>query len=388
MEYGALNITLKAGTGLPTNVPSVPAVVQDERMFKGAPDNPLLAPRGVCLVKDTLLVADTGQNRVFIWHNASQLPEQAEPDLVLGQLDMDATGRNSGATVSAATLQYPSGLWSDGERLIVADAWNHRVLIWHTWPQHDGQAADLVLGQPDFFHNQPNVRGIGTAPTAQSLYWPYGVFSDGTSLWIADTGNRRVLFFEKIPVENYTAADAVIGKATFDERDYEHQDAIWPYAVKIGPNGEMAITDTQYYRVLIWRHWQNALSQKAELIIGQADLDSSGMNQYGLFPQANTLSWCYDAVFHQKGILVADTGNSRVLCFEVLPPENNTKAQSLIGKPHFNMGSENMDTLFGTEKSLYWPFSISVNEDQMAIADTGNHRIILAQFLDSSIAQH
>jgi hypothetical protein len=387
MEYGALNITLKAGTGLPTDVPSVPAVLQDERMFTGAYKHPLLAPRGVCLIKDTLLVADTGQNRVFIWYKASQLGEQAEPDLVLGQIDLDATSRNAGATVSATSLQYPSGIWSDGERLIVADAWNHRVLIWQTWPQHDGQAADVVLGQPDFFHNEPNVNGLGAAPNAQSLYWPYGVYSDGKSLWIADTGNRRVLFFEKIPQENYTAASAVIGKATFEERDYEHQDAIWPYSVKIGPKGEMAIADTQYYRVLIWRHWQNARSQKADLIIGQADLDSNGMNQYGLFPQANTLSWCYDAVFYQKGILVADTGNSRVLCFEVLPLENNTKAQGLIGKPNFNMGSENMDTLFGTEKSLYWPFSISVEGNQVAIADTGNHRIILAQFLAGSIPQ-
>jgi hypothetical protein len=132
----------------------------------------------------------------------------------------------------------------------------------------------------------------------------------------------------------------------------------------------------------LWQHWQDALQNKAASIIGQPDLDSNGMNQYGLFPEANTLSWCYDTAFHRGGLLVADTGNSRVLNFEKVPTENNQAAQSLIGKPHFNMGSENMDTLFGTEKSLYWPFSISIERDRLAIADTGNHRIILAKFVD------
>lgn len=381
MEYDALNITLKAGTGLPSMVASVPAPIHQERIFKGGLANPLLAPRGVLLVNNTLLVADTGQNRVFIWNNADQLPEQAEPDLVLGQLEMNATSRNAGVAASASTLQYPSGLWSDGKKLIVADAWNHRVLIWNSWPEADGQPADVVLGQPDFLQNQPNVIGLGAAPSAQSLYWPYGVFSDGQRLWIADTGNRRVLYFDQIPQNNYTAANAVIGKPSFEERDYEHHDAIWPYSVKIGPQGEMAIVDTQYYRVLLWQHWQDALQNKAASIIGQPDIDSNGMNQYGLFPQANTLSWCYDAFFYQKGILVADTGNSRVLAFENIPTENNQAAQSLIGKPHFNMGSENMDTLFGTEKSLYWPFSISIEGDRLAIADTGNHRVIFAAFM-------
>lgn len=377
MEYGALNITLKAATSLSQAVTQIPAPVHQQRMFKGAAGNPLLAPRGVFLIENTLIVADTGQNRVFIWRNADQLPEFAEPDLVLGQSETNATGRNAGEGVSASTLQYPSGIWSDGQRLIVADAWNHRVLIWHQWPQKNGQAADVVIGQPDFEHNQPNVAGIGASPNAQSLYWPYGVCSDGQSLWVADTGNRRVLFFEKIPTQNYQSADAVIGKTSFQDRDYEQEDAIWPYSVKIGPRGEMAITDTQYYRVLLWQNWRDALQEKAQVIVGQADLESNGMNQYGLFPQANTLSWCYDSAFYRDGLLVADTGNSRVLCFQQVPLTSNATADNLIGKAHFNLGSENRDTLFGTEQSLYWPFSLSIEQSQLAIADTGNHRIIL-----------
>ncbi len=106
------------------------------------------------------------------------------------------------------------------------------------------------------------------------------------------------------------------------------------------------------------------------------------MNQYDLFPRADTLSWCYDAEFYKEGLLIADTGNSRILGFEQIPSSFGAAADNLIGKPHFRMGSENAATIFGTEAQLYWPFSISVEADFLALADTGNHRVSLQKFSD------
>jgi hypothetical protein len=377
-----LNVTLKKGVIENPNLEILPPLVGSSHLFRGDEGNPFLAPRGVFIAKNHLFVADTGQNRVFIWKNLPLTEGGYQcPDVVLGQVEKDETGRNAGKKVSAATLQYPSGLWSDGTKLIVADAWNHRVLIWHTMPTRNGQAADVVVGQPDFEHNEPNAKGIGATPTARSLNWCYGVFSDGEQLWIADTGNRRVLYYEKIPTQNYEPATAVIGKPSFDERDYDNQDAIWPYSVKVSPEGKMAITDTQYYRILLWNDWKTALTQKADAIIGQPDFDSNGQNQFRLFPQSHTLSWCYDSFFYKDGIFVADTGNSRILWFRATPSVSNPKADNLIGKSNFNIGSENLDTVFGTEKTLYWAFSIAIEGDILAIADTGNHRIFLHKLL-------
>ncbi|MEL6926791.1 MAG: hypothetical protein AAFO94_22310, partial [Bacteroidota bacterium] len=290
-------------------------IVEQTHIFSGAKDNPLLAPRGVYLVDNKLFVADTAQNRVFIWN---QLPttEFQNPDIVLGQSAKQATGRNASGKVNGSSLFYPSGIWSDGTRLIVADAWNHRVLIWSQLPTTDGQPADIVIGQPDFESNDPNVKGISHNPTAQSLNWPYGVFSDGVQLWIADTGNRRVLYFSQIPTVNFAKAEKVIGKPNFTERDYDHNDPIWPYSVKVSPSGQMTITDTQYYRVLLWHDWRTALDKKADVIIGQPAFDANGQNQFGWFPKANTLNWCYDTCFYKDGLWVVDTGSSRILWFE------------------------------------------------------------------------
>ena len=360
------------------NIADQATLVQQQSVFKGGQDNPLLAPRGVILVAGKLIVADTGQNRVFIWNTLPQTEHQ-EPDVVLGQTQKTDTGRNAGGKTSASSLLYPSGMWSDGKRLIVADAWNHRVLIWHTFPTQDGQAADVVVGQKDFNGYEPNIEGVGSSPTAQTLYWPYGLYSDGQQLWIADTGNRRVLHYRTIPKQSYVAADGVIGKPNFTERDYDHEDPIWPYSVKVSANGAMAITDTQYYRVLIWQDWQTAFDQPADRIIGQASFSDNGQNQYGWFPQAHTLNWCYDSCFYRDGIWVADTGNSRVLWHPQIPSTNNAPAQALLGQDTFKVGIENKNHILSTKSSLYWPFHLCIEDQTMVIADTGNHRIIINQ---------
>lgn len=348
----------------------------ESTLFYGDEGNPLLAPRGVWMHNEKLFVSDTGQNRVFIWNSLPSEKYQV-PDVTLGQLETTDTKRNSGHAVSASTLHYPSGIWSDGRRLIVADAWNHRVLIWNTFPEVNGQPADVVLGQPDFNSNQPNVKGVGNDPTSQSLNWPYGVFSDGTSLWVADTGNRRVLYFKEIPVKSYQEANGVIGKGSFDSRDYENSDPIWPYSVKVSAEGKMAITDTQYYRVLLWNDWQDGLKQKADVIVGQENFENNGQNQYRLQPASFTLNWCYDSFFYNKNLFVADTGNSRILRFSPIPENHNPAAHSLIGHDDFGTGSENSKTMMGTSNALYWPFSICIQESLLAIADTGNHRVVL-----------
>lgn len=354
--------------------------VTNARLFKGSRNNPFLAPRGVYVANGKLFVSDTGQNRVFIWNELPKTEHQ-EPDIVLGQLNNDDSGRNSGGDVTAQTLQYPSGIWSGGNMLIVADAWNHRVLIWLEFPKKNGQAADVVLGQENFSSNLPNVQGIGTAPSAQSLNWPYGVFSNGKELWIADTGNRRVLYFDAIPKENFTLATEVIGKPDFTTRDYENQEPLWPYSVKVRDDGAMIVADTQFFRILLWNNASRAFQKPADVIIGQSNFDAAGLNQFQLSPSDRSLNWTYDACFYKNGVLVNDTANSRILYFDRMPNENNMAATAVIGKRDFITSSENKDNLQGTESGLYWPFSMCTVDDYLIIADTGNHRLVFCDLL-------
>jgi len=260
--------------------------------------------------------------------------------------------------------------------LLIADAWNHRVLIWNTFPTQNGQQADIVIGQPAMYANLPNVKGVGGKPSSQSLYWPYGVWSDGKHIWIADTGNRRILFYNNFPSKNFQPADKVIGKKSFEEKDYDSSGAVWPYSVKIAANGMLIISDTQYYRVLIWHNWQDAFEKTADIIIGQPNLESCGQNQYLLKPQANTLNWCYDAFIHNDSLYIADTGNSRILLFKKIPLYNNAAADELLGNINMHAIGEHLDVGKPNSERLYWPFALTVSENKLMVADTGNHRLV------------
>jgi hypothetical protein len=350
---------------------------QRQLIFYGDAGSPLLAPRGVSMHGNMLVVSDTGQNRVFLWKHFGHTTHQP-PDVVLGQVNATDTGRNAQGDAGACSLQYPSGVWTNGEKLIVADAWNHRVLIWHTIPARHGQPADVVVGQKDFANVQPNRTDIGAAPDADTLYWPYGVWCQNNALWIADTGNRRVLFFENLPTQNGVMADAVIGQPDMHCRDYDPQHAIWPYSVKTNQAGSLLITDTQYYRVLLWQQQQQALQgMPAKVLVGQPGFESNGQNQYGLKPAAQTLNWTYDACFTEQGLAVADTGNSRIMLWQHLPEIHNKTANLQLGQPDFcTNGESSLSMKSRVENEMYWPFAVQYQSGMLIVADTGNHRII------------
>jgi hypothetical protein len=214
--------------GVPVNGLSLPTVVVGQVNFQsdmGAcsatslhqPDGAILTDSG------KLIVADSENNRVLIWNeipSASGIPA----DLVIGQQNLNTcVSNNDGNGVTGApaarTLNFPSGLWSDGTRLIVADTLNNRVLVWKALPTNNFQPADIVLGQEDFTRNAANDdNGDGVedaAPTARTLSRGWGVVSNGSMLAVADVLNSRVLVWNSFPTTNFQAADRVLGQSSF-----------------------------------------------------------------------------------------------------------------------------------------------------------------------------
>jgi hypothetical protein len=165
-----------------------------------------------------LIVADSNNNRIMIW-NSIPTTNGVPADLVLGQADFTHCAVNAGGAVNASTLNYPSGIWTDGTRLVVADANNNRVLIWNTFPTANNAPADLVLGQADFTHTAANddaqTGTAGAAPTARTLNYPYHLASNGVQLFLTDSSNNRVLVWNSIPTTSFSPAAQVLGQADF-----------------------------------------------------------------------------------------------------------------------------------------------------------------------------
>ncbi|HYW05247.1 MAG TPA: NHL repeat-containing protein [Gammaproteobacteria bacterium] len=172
----------------------------------------MTGPSGVTIAGGKLIVADTGNNRVLIWNDVTSLTTGKAPDVVLGQPDLSSCQANQGGNPSAATLSGPTAVWSDGTRLIVADSGNNRVLIWNDisaiTSSNDDEPANVVVGQPDMTST-----AAGASQTLMND--PKGVDGFGGGLFVADTGNNRVLIFNSTPASNGAGASVVLGQSDF-----------------------------------------------------------------------------------------------------------------------------------------------------------------------------
>lgn len=196
-------------------------------------------PETMIIVDGKLIVADGGNNRVLIWNTVPTDSDAAPADIVLGQGTMtncianDDNQDGISGDVSARTLSMPSGVWSDGERLVVADGDNSRVLIWNSFPESSFTPADIVIGQGDFTHAQRNDDDqddvVDATSTARTLNKPYqGVWSNGLQLFVSDSSNNRVLVWDDFPTENFQPADHVLGQMDFAHiaADDDNQDGV------------------------------------------------------------------------------------------------------------------------------------------------------------------
>jgi hypothetical protein len=347
----------------------------------------MFGPRGACLLSETgpLWVSDTGHHRLLGWRNLPTKDSQSA-DWVIGQSDFYHEGQNAKGTPGKSTLSVPTGICAYGEGLAVADAWNHRVLIWKKLPEDSNVPADLVLGQANFTDNEPN-RGSQLA-AANTMHWPYGVFYHQGRLFVTDTGNRRVLIWQQLPTENGQPADLVLGQPDMISRNENgggsptatslrwcHDITFW------GDN--LVVADAGNNRVMIWQGMPTENNAPCAVVLGQKSFDSVEMNQGVYFPNASSLSMPYGVDVAGDWLMVADTANSRLLGWK--KPESilslqGVAADGVIGQTNFKNKGENRDFGLPTRDSLNWCYGIKICGKTAVIADSGNNRILLWQF--------
>ena len=187
---------------------------------------------------------------------------------------------------------------TDGQRLFVADTNNHRVLIWNSIPTENYQPADIVLGKPDFDSWEEPAE---VSPT--TMVWPWGVETDGQRLYVADTGQARVLIWNSIPTQNNQPADLVIGMPDlWSKLGYPENVDAWieanPRATLIGRGGPRGIcTDGTRLAVStyqgpfkIWNSIPTQNGQPADVVLEdihhEIEPDTDGMRLFVISEQA------------------------------------------------------------------------------------------------------
>ena len=321
-------------------------------------------PTGVASDGVRLVVADTDNNRVLIWNTIPAVNGQP-PDVVIGQSDLTT---NLPAT-SQTAMRGPQGIWIDGGRLFVADTQNSRVLIYNTIPTTNGAGADLVLGQPDFdTRPEPDLTQSNVQPSPTSMLDPVSVTVSNGRLFVADLGFSRVLVFLTVPTSNAFPADVVIGQPDFETTGGNSSEELCdplpePEPIE-PPDGECTPT------------------QETELSCSDGiDNDCDGTIDFFFdddcgpaFPRRceATLSFPRFALSDGEKLYIADGGNDRVLIYNEIPLENGASADTVLGQPDFQDLVESDGAA-----SLRAPTSLAHDGTNLFVADPFSRRVLV-----------
>lgn len=313
-------------------------------------------------------------------------------DYVYGQPDFTSTTANNGG-VSNASLSAPGSMviWAETGQIFIADTANNRILGWDSVDDYisAGPSASLVLGQPDFTSTTANNGGVSAAGLNQPAAITLDFFG---ALYVSDTGNNRVLVYEPtveddgfLTFTNGQAAAAVIGQPNFTSNglyDPPTRGSLnQPMGLVIDYYGNLVVADRDNNRVLIFEEPVET-GMEASWVIGQPQ-DAEA--RYGDLttkaapnpPSATSLNAPTGVAVGAVAdeLYIADTGNHRILIYNDEHPYNG-QADYVIGQPGFTSNTPNNGGVSAT--SVYSPTGLKIDSaDRLFVADTGNNRVLV-----------
>lgn len=291
--------------------------------------------------QNNLWVADAGNNRVLRFPFSVLVPNSSMPaaDTVLGQANANCTGTNlfvcSGASTSSTDLtgfSGPSSIAFDTVgNLYVSDSLNRVVFFQGPLNAvNNFTKAARVLGvAPTLAAGQTPL----TPVNAYALNRPSGVFTDGTNIYVCDSGNNRIVKYG--PAASWAAATAA-----------------QPSPAAIG-------------------------------VVGQPDLVSGKANRGQVAPDggSTTLSSPQTGVFlpGSTDMWVVDGGNNRVLDLPSAGAQPSSRVLGQIG-PGYNQVNliEGREVWIATNSSAGGGMVVDYNANppHLYVADTFNNRIL------------
>ena len=318
-----------------------------------------------------IYISDPGNGRVLGWNDAASYQVGDPPAIVLGQAGPQFTNG-----IGTKGFNQPIGLAVDpaSGNLYVADVGNNRIL---RFPNPFSNPAtftpDAVLGQADF-----TTAGAGSSSGALSQ--PSALaFDTAGNLWVADTGNNRVIRFPAQVLDGRSApqADLVVGQKDFGFGSPNGGVGVGPAGfnsprgVALDPQSNLYVSDYQNARVLKFQA-PVATNASAVACLGQANCASRTI----VIPPTNaSMATPTGLAATSNGtIYVAVPGENRVLAF---PP--NSPATTVYGQATLTTGSPNLSTQpYASANGLWLPNDVKLDgAGNVYVADSSNNRALM-----------
>jgi uncharacterized protein (TIGR03437 family) len=346
--------------------PTVAAVAGSDVYLCDTANNRLLV---IPVSNNNLLAASRVQGQLAMTYNSRNLIEGREMFTVTGQFELPNGGGRavlSGGVTIDRTSNPP--------RLYVADSGNNRILGFaNALTVKPGDLADIIIGQADRFSavvnspiNDPDIQND------TGLFNPTGIITDAQgNLWVADTGNGRVLRFPRPfdrPRDQQQRATLVIGQSGFNIKltDPTRTNMRSPYGIALTLDGHLLVSDSTLNRLLFFRRPAGgdfSIGQAADTVFGQRDFISQstpeGDNRFNVPGHL--------AMDTDDRVYVCDMGKSRIVIFDRVPSASNDPAPVLV-----------LRSTLSANDSLRNPQGITVSErtGEIWVADGQNNRLI------------
>ncbi len=396
----------------------------------------LWRPNGIALDPSTsppmVYVADTLNNRVLAWKNATSFTNGQAADLVIGQPDQYTTTPSGPGTTFTTGLSDPTGLAVYKGDLYVADSGNNRVLRYKAPFTQYAQTGsyptpDLYVGQPslksktaNYPSGAPTAQGLSFAPNSSTVFLACIAFDSAGNMWVTDPGNRRVLEFNAADVA--TGGGLLTAAVELGQLDFVSvQTALNPASGQLIANqfavpsqltfdgaGNLYVSDADpnypqfLSRVLVFT--PTSASGTAAFTNGEAAARIMGVvesSQIQSLTAAQQLAIYDETEFNNPGgiffladgsVGVVDTNDSRILVF---PPYSSWPSANTYVSPQATgvLGQKGSFQTFGANGNttltvLTPPASAAVfsapitaaflsSTSELFVVDTGNNRVVV-----------
>ncbi|MBI4865788.1 MAG: PKD domain-containing protein [Candidatus Wallbacteria bacterium] len=301
-------------------------------------------------------------------------------DAVRGQSGFTGGLRNAGGVAGAGTMALPQAVATDGVRVAVSDLGNNRVLL---FASDQDVAASAVIGQPNFTST------LVTRPTSASVRAPAGLAFAGTRLLLADKGNNRVLVYDDVLalMAGETTAGLALGQADLVSGDANRttEPVSVPDATTLnGPSDvavsgfDVVVADTGNNRVLIYRDlFTMRTGAAAAVVLGQGDFVSNRPNRGGAVGP-DTMSSPVSVAVTGSRLLVADSLNHRVLVWNDITAISSAQpADFVLGQADLTSGQPDRGTGAPSALGLNTPSSVRLAGTRLYVSDSINNRVVV-----------
>ncbi len=301
-------------------------------------------PSGITTDGTNLYVADTGNSTI-----RKIVIATGQVTTLAGTAGAQGSTDDTGA---AASFYGPTGITTDGTNLYVADTANSiiRKIVIAT-----GQVTTLAGTAGTWGTLGGSTDGIGAAA---SFYFPYGITTDGTNLFVADTHNCtiRKIVIATGQVTTLAGTAGTWGGST---------DGIGAAASFYGPT-DITTDGTNLYVA----DTGNSIIRKIVIATGQVTTLAGTAGAQGSTDDTGAAASFYGPTgitTDGTNLFVADTGNSTIRKIVIATGQVTTLAGTA--------GAQGSTDGTGAAASFYAPEGITTDGTNLYVADTQNYTI-------------